>query len=211
MKFPILTSLIVFISWLAAKIATSKRDRTETMRDFWAKERASNAVVRKSLDDLDYITFPFEILPSEDSFTLMDQNIPSSLLMLQNLRGKKVVNLSGMSNSDLKLTYGTANLTVLTEYDENFLTLCREGHLLTQYLYENERLSEAQNISEALIACGSDVSGQFTLLATIYERTGQEDKREGLVAIAEQMSSSRKNAIVRALNELDLSSPEQSS
>ena len=213
MKFPILTSLIVFIVWLTVKLSTGKKDRSESLRTFWEKERAANAVRKKSLDELPYIQFPFHLLPSEESFTEKGESIPSSLLMLQNLKDKKIVNLNHYSNTDLKLEYGTTNITVLTEYDDNFLTLCREGHLLSEYLYDMDRKQEALTLAEALIQCGSDVSPQFTLLYKMYSENGQEDEKSKLMLTVSQMTSSRKNAIQRALEELEqkLSAPAVSS
>ncbi len=210
MKFPVLTSLIIFIAWLTVKTSGGKKERSENIRSFWEKERAANAVRKKSLDDLPFVQFPFELLPTEESFTSQDSNIPSSLLALQKLKGQKIVNLNGYSNTDLKLEYGTTNITILTEYDENFLTLCREGHLLSEYLYDMDRKQEALQLSEALIRCGSDVSTQFTLLYRIYHETGAEDEKSKLKLTVEQMTSSRKNAILRALDELEqkLSSPD---
>ena len=203
MKFPILTSLIIFIVWLTVKTSGGKKDRSENIRSFWEKERAANAVRKKSLDDLPYVFFPFDILPSEESFTVQGLGIPSSLTALKELKEKKIVNLNGYSNTDLKLEYGTTNISILTEYDENFLTLCREGHLLSEYLYDMDKKQEAQKLSEALIQCGSDVSTQFTLLYRIYHEAGLTAEKSKLMQTVEQMTSSRKNAILRALTELE--------
>ncbi|MCR5283760.1 MAG: hypothetical protein K6E18_10345 [Lachnospiraceae bacterium] len=197
-----MTIVIVFIVWLTVKLSQGKTDRQEKTRAFWEKERSSNMVPKKSLDDLHYIQFPFELLPATSSFTEEGQNIPSSLLMLNGLRGKKIVNFNNISNTDLKLTYGTANITLLTEYDTNFITLCREGNLLTQYLAGADRKEEARVISEALIRCGSDVVAQYVLLFSLYEETGSEDAKNKLMLTIEQMTSNRKDAIQKALQEL---------
>ena len=202
MKFPILTIVIAFIAWLTVKLSQGKTDRQEKTRAFWEKERSSNMVPKKSLEDLRYIDFPFDLLPRESSFTDEGQNIPSSLLMLNGLRGKKIVNFNNISNTDLKLQYGTANITLLTEYDNNFITLCREGILLTEYLVSADRKEEARIISEALINCGSDVVAQYVLLANLYSESGMEDAKSKLMLTAEQSTSNRKDAILKALNEL---------
>ncbi|MBR4760683.1 MAG: hypothetical protein IK078_11125 [Lachnospiraceae bacterium] len=198
-----MTSLIVFIVWLTVKISESKKTREESEREYWEKERAANAVRKQSLDDLAYIEFPFAYLPTEESFTSEGQNIPSSLLMLKDLAGKKIVNLNGISNTDLKLKYGTTNITILSEYDTNFITLCREGHLLSEYLFDMGRVDEAQQLSEALVHSGSDVCAQFTLLRKIYETTGKEDKVSNLIHLAENMTSSRKDAIIKTLTQVE--------
>ena len=203
MKLPVLTTLLVFIAWLTVKLSQGKKEQQQVMDEYWKKEEAANAVRRQSLDDLNYISFPFSLLPDEESFTSEGQNIPSSLLMLKSLQGKKIVNLNNISNTDLKLRYGTTNITTLTEFDENFITLCREGHLFTEYLYDTERLEESKLLSEALIKCGSDVSSQYTLLWKIYDKLGLPDKKLELKLIAEGLESSRKNSIIKALTALE--------
>ena len=203
MKFPVLTIVIAFVAWLTVKLAQGKKETQAVMDEFWKKESAANAVRRKSLDDLDYIGFPFEILPKDDFFVYQGQEVPPSLKMLRSLSDKKIVNLNNISNTDLKLQYGTSNITILTEYDENFLTLCREGFLLAEYLYDTDNMDSAMEISRAVIGCGSDVSGQYTLLWKIYDEKGLDDGKKELFEIVEKMESSRKNAILRALTELE--------
>ena len=127
MKLPVLTIVIAFVAWLTVKLSQGKKATKDVKAEYWKKEEAANAVRRKSLDELDYIQFPFESLPTEESFSAAGENVPAPLQMLKSLEGKKIVNLNNISNTDLKLTYGTANINILTEYDENFLVLCREG------------------------------------------------------------------------------------
>ncbi|MCR4691648.1 MAG: hypothetical protein K5739_09920 [Lachnospiraceae bacterium] len=197
-----MTSLIVFIVWLTVKLSQSKSKQQENTKAYWEKEMAANAVPKKSLDDLSYINFPFYLLPTEESFSAEGENIPSSLLMMLSLKGKKIVNLNNISNTDLKLSYGTTNITVLTEYDENFITLCREGYLFTEYLSDIGRKEEAIPIARALIDAGSDVSNQFTLLYKLYHEAGDGENCRQLTEKASSLESTRKDAIVKALSQL---------
>ena len=203
MKLPVLTIVIAFVAWLTVKLSESKKATNDVMHEYWKKEEESNAVRRKSLDELDYIEFPFDVLPSEESFFDNGSTVPASLQMLKDLEDKKIVNLNNISNTDLKLTYGTANINILTEYDENFLVLCREGFLLSEYLNDTGRTEDACALSQALINCGSDVCGQYTLLKKIYLTSGDEEKAAALTQIAENLESGRKNAILKALEEVE--------
>ena len=49
--------------------------------------------------------------------------------LIEALKEKKILNLSGFTNTDLKLEYGVGNLTELTDYDNNYVTLSRSLHL----------------------------------------------------------------------------------
>ena len=50
--------------------------------------------------------------------------------LLTSLSTQPVVNLTGFTNTDLKLEYGTANITCLTEYDQNYTLLENMEQLL---------------------------------------------------------------------------------
>ena len=87
----------------------------EIEEQFWDRERKANSTRRKPLTDLDFISIPYDSLP----FTGEVGNpvIMESEAFLLGLKDAKIVNLNGISNTDLKLRYGVANLTDLTEYD----------------------------------------------------------------------------------------------
>ncbi|MFR4338210.1 MAG: hypothetical protein ACLT33_09390 [Lachnospira pectinoschiza] len=52
------------------------------------------------------------------------------------LKDKKILNLP-ISNTELKLSYGAANLTEFTEYDDNFTTLIKAPASLGHALIDN--------------------------------------------------------------------------
>ena len=113
MKFPFLASFIVFLLILNHTLKRREKTDVSNERSFWAREREANSVRRKSLDHLNYIQiplqqFPLNLLP-EDSQAMECQQL------IEELASQKIVNLTGFSNTDLKLEYGTANINVLSE------------------------------------------------------------------------------------------------
>ena len=84
---------------------------------------------------------------------------------------RKVLNLSSMSNTDLKKEYGPANLTILSEYDENFSELIRCLHNYALRPHELDYTADAKTVLEYAVSIGSDMGSSYRLLADLYKMT----------------------------------------
>ena len=104
-------------------IKRGERLKSTDDKSFWERERQANSVRRKSLDDLNYITIPLDRFPTH----IMEDNpqVAECRSLLQTLSEQPIVNFTGYTNTDLKLEYGTSNITRLTEYDQNYTLLVR--------------------------------------------------------------------------------------
>lgn len=169
----------------------------QEQQSFWSKERAANNVRKKPLDDLNYIAIPFEKLPCDCHAS--EPAIADILDSLHVLSERKIVNLTGITNTDLKLTYGTANITALTEYDQNFTALVTTLHKWAETLYELGAVPEAKTILEYAVSVDSDVSTSYELLASIYTDAGETAALDALIKHAENLSSPSGKIIVRKL------------
>ena len=166
---------------------------------FWQRERAANNVRKKPLDNLEYITIPMENLPTtahnEDSV------VSECVEILDTLKDCKIVNLTGITNTDLKLTYGTANITALTEYDQNYTLLVTTLQKWASKLYDLDDIISAQTILEYAVSVRSDVSGTYLLLAEIYDKQGASERIPELVTAAEALTTPSGKIIIRKLEE----------
>lgn len=88
---------------------------------FWDREHAANSTRRKSLDGLNYITIPVEAFPF--GLVLQNEQIAEYEQTIRDLAKEPVVNLTGFSNTDLKLEYGAPNIDLLSLYDQRYTTL----------------------------------------------------------------------------------------
>ena len=118
---------------------------------------------------------------------------------LQTLSGQKIVNFGTQTNTDLKITYGTASLPALTEYEQNFTTLCQTLTAYAGQLFELGHTDDARTILEYGISIGSDLSQNYLLLAKIYQSSGETGRIRELLASAEQLDSLMKRSIVEKL------------
>ena len=121
MRFYFFASFIVFCIWLGYEIHKHRNMEAKDYEAFWDREHAANSTRRKSLDGLNYITIPVETFP----FGLVPQNeqIAEYEQTIRDLAKEPVVNLTGFSNTDLKLEYGAPNIDLLSLYDQRYTTL----------------------------------------------------------------------------------------
>lgn len=199
MKLPFLASFIILLVVISHLIRKSNRAMEKEQQTFWAKEREANNVRKKPLDDLIYITIPFEKLPCNVHNDL--ESVQDCLSTLHTLSERKIVNLTGITNTDLKLTYGTANITALTEYDQNFTVLVTTLQKWAEALFELGAVAEAQQILEYAVSVDSDVSKTYELLASIYEEKQDTEAIASLIEHAKELTSASGKIIVRKLEE----------
>ena len=193
-------AVFLFIIWLTFVLHGKNEKNKRAERDFWERESEANSVRRKNLDGLPYVQFPFDRLPTQESFTACGEEVPESLHALLALRDQKIVNLNGISNTDLKLEYGTANITILSEYDAAYEQFCKNIYLLAQRLDELGRTDEALFLLEETLPTGTDITGHYRLLADIYQRRNEPEKIAALKEQAQKLHSLTKRSILQELD-----------
>jgi len=200
MKPLVLASIILFCGLIAYENNKHKRSTDKKEKNFWERERAANSVRRKPLDDLEYISIPKESLP----MLIMAEHpdVAECHQIILDLSTEKIVNLTGISNTDLKFQYGAPNINLLTEYDQNYTMLARTLQKWAAILYENGYVEETKTILEFAISTRTDISKSYYLLADIYLRDGQPEKIASLIEVAGTLNSAMKDSIVRTLREL---------
>ena len=197
MNFIIISSFLIFSIVFFFALQRSKRAEKKIEQDFWERERRSNCTRKKSLDGLNYITIPEEILDMHP--TCMTEEIDSCLLDLHDLSSCRIVNLTGWTNTDLKLEYGTANITILIEYDFNYTNLVTALQKLAELLHDGGDDAHAIEVLEFAVSTGTDVSKSYYLLADLYKACDTPEKIELLIRWAETIHSLMKNSIVQNL------------
>ena len=199
MNLIVLASLILLCSIIARNIKRQSKTERQKEQSFWERERRANSVRRKPLDNLEYITVPMEQFPTG----LLTENpiVKECIETLEILSTQPIVNLTGYSNTDLKLEYGTANITVLMEYDQNYTLLVRTLQKWADILLENGYTKEAETLMEFSVSTRTDVSRTYYKLAEIYAARLETERVQALIETAGELRSSNKKAIVRTLQE----------
>ena len=194
-----LASLIMLVLIISHNIKKQKRTKVQAEENFWAKEARANSVRRKPLDGLKYIHVPMEDFPTA-SLT-ENSTVAECIEILQTLSTQPIVNLTGYSNTDLKLEYGAANLTKLMEYDQNYTLLARTLQKWADALLEAGHTEEATVLMEYAISTETDVSRTYYCLADYWLSQGETAQVERLIRTAESLRSPSKGIIVKNLQE----------
>ena len=190
--------IFIFVVCLIAFFRKRDTRASEDARDaFWEREREANHTRRQDISGLPYLTIPLDQLP----IGIFDQpELKECEETLKALSGEKILNLSNQTNTDLKLAYGLANLDALSEYDQNFATLCRTLVSYAECLLALEYPAEAQTVLEYGISCGSDHSKNYRLLAELYRSQNASEKLDELRKQAEALESPMKHAILKCFD-----------
>lgn len=198
MKFPILATVLVFCLVLSIFIKKSDKEQEHALDEFWEKEKKANFTRKKSLDNLSYISIPESIT----SLVMTSAEGKDALLTLQQLSTQKIVNFTGITNTDLKLTYGTANINLLSEYDQNYTLMVRTLQKLAVELKKEERLADMETVLTFSINQNSDIKGSYELLASYYKAEGRTEDIEALLAGAQKLPGLSAPSIVRYLESI---------
>ena len=192
--FFIITILLVL--WIHYQKTRTDRAAARSSEAFWERERQANTTRKKDISNLDYITVPVNQLPFPETDQEEISDIQKHIL---NLASGKIVNFTGLSNTDLKLQYGAPNINILMEYDKNYLELVRSLYRYGKLLYDKSLTDEAAAVLEYALSIKTDVSANYTLLATIYKEKNEIDRINYVISCAEELTSMTKKALLSNL------------
>ena len=199
MKFPVFITILVL--GVIFKIFMSRSNRSgDPNRSFLEKEAQADLAPRKPVDELPYITVDPAALPlnvlSDRAETKERQET------IRNMAGKKILNLTGISNTDLKLAYGAPNISFLSACDNNFTRLVMNLSRLAEDYIQTGHINEAITLLEYGINIGTDVKKNYTTLADFYMKENERQKIENLIEKASALNSLSKDSIVKALERI---------
>lgn len=193
----LLPFFLLFAFWVTYQVkkTTSIANRKET--EYLEYEHNANFVRKKDISGLDYIKVPLGSLPFQDTD---NPDLSELQNKVKEIAQTDILNLTGISNTDLKYTYGAANLDKLSICDNNFIKLSRALYNWGIWLYKNQMTDEAQKVFEYAVSCKVDISGIYTTLASIYQDKNQADKIDYLKEQASSLNTLMKDSILKALD-----------
>ena len=195
----VLITFILFLAYYAYRRKQIDKVNTQKESDFWQRENDANSTRKQDITNLDYIQIPVDTFPVG---AYPNEGYEETEQQLLALSEQKILNLTGISNTDLKLQYGVSNLAILSDCDERFTTLVR---LLTDYargLAEHAHIDDAIRVLEFGVSIKSDVTENYTLLAGLYQEKGETAKISDLIESADSLNSLSKDTIRKKLREI---------
>lgn len=201
MKIPVFFITFIFLLiFYNIKLRRAGKEAENSKAELLRKEQEAMFVRKKSLDDLNYISVSFDDLPILEKQDILSDAEKRAYRHQQSalaFASRPMVNLDGISNTDLKLQYGPANLETLVSYEQNYQNLLKALLNWGKYLYEANRRTEAINILEKAIDVGSDLSQSYILLSDLYYETHQKNKLLKLKKLVE--NHQKQNIMLRKI------------
>jgi hypothetical protein len=191
--------ILIFAIWLNIQL---RKNRHSSDEDFLQRESKANLSRSRDISALDYIILDISKLPHKDKD---DPTLNSYRDTIIRLADKKILNLSGKTNTELKEAYGIANLNFLIEYDNNYITLVSMLYKWAQRLYDASYTQDAQAVLEYALSIKCDAAGAYKLLAKIYKQNNSPEKIRELIEQLSDISIHDKDELIRSLNDLMLS------
>ena len=192
--FTIFRVLFIIVFTICARRNTAQQEKV--MEEFWNKELRANNVRKQDISQMHYIKLPVEELLAHINHPLEDA--------LRALSEEPILNLTGISNTDLKLQYGVANLETLSQYDTNFATLVTTLADYSKLLLEKDMVEDAKKVLKYGVSIDADSIYIYTTLASLYEETGDTDSIMELISSAEHLKSISKASILEKLERYNL-------
>lgn len=198
MKYPFLASFLVFCAVFYLRNRKVDKQRERNKKEYFDLEARANNTRKQPLDNLEYIKIPLETLPV--SICTDDSTINECLSDLNELVKDDIVNFTGLTNTDLKLQYGPANLPYLQKCDMCYTHLVRILHEWAKQLYALDYHKEALTVLEYAVSIKADISNIYFMCADIYLEENNPEKIDKLIETASSLNSVLKDSIVRTLN-----------
>ncbi|MCR5116725.1 MAG: hypothetical protein K6A97_04365 [Lachnospiraceae bacterium] len=189
----------IFCLWVYYESHRTVNKAKKEEETFWEREEKANSTRRKPIDHLDYIKIPDDL-----PFGLKEDNVNISSYnkIVSELKGQKILNLTGYTNTDLKLEYGAPNITELSRYDQNYTTLVTT---LQKWADELSNLNEedaAFRIMEYMIEIKCDIGKTYRMLGKKYLKENNTEAFDNLIKIISGTRSMNKEYIKASLEEM---------
>lgn len=197
MKYPFFASFLVLCAIFYHNRKKADRSHAKIMQDYFKRENEANNTRKQPLDDLEYIKIDLSNLPTQAYDD--DDLIKECIKDITRLCEESIVNFTGLTNTDLKLKYGPANLPFLQQCDLNYTQLVRILNTWASRLFELNDHDSALIVSEYAISLKADISNIYYMASDIYIEKGTPEKILSLIEIAEELNSVMKDHIVENL------------
>lgn len=193
--FPFFTIfMVIFIVVFTIGSRQNSAKQQEVEENFWKRENEANHTRKQDISKLDYISIPLGTFPMNLGTEAEDT--------LRRLAEEPILNLTGISNTDLKMTYGVANLETLSQYDTNFATLVKTLNTYSAELVEAGKIDSAIAVMEYAVSIKADAREIFFRLADIYKERGDIASIQKLLEAAESLPALARDSIKARLTPL---------
>lgn len=185
-------TIIICCSFLALcyvvsrNVSRFKKTHGQSHEEFLEQESRANSVRKADITALPYVEIPLDELPLD---ALSACGYSALAEKLRALASVKILNLSTYTNTELKLMYGPANFTALSDCDDAYTSLIMLLNKIGASLLEADRPDDAEKFLSFAISIGSDITTSYTMLATLYAKKHDINRIDRLIGNADSLTS----------------------
>ena len=185
-------TIIICCSFLALcyvvsrNVSRFKKTHGQSHEEFLEQESRANSVRKADISALPFVEIPLDKLPLD---ALSACGYSALAEKLRALASVKILNLSMYTNTELKLMYGPANLTALSDCDDAYTSLIMLLNKIGASLLEADRPDDAEKFLSFAISIGSDITTSYTMLATLYAKKHDINRIDRLIGNADSLTS----------------------
>lgn len=191
--------LLFLFLWIQIESNISNRKIQKEKAEFWNKEYHANSSRKVDISGLEYIKIPLDKLPIRETD---NEELNEIQKTIHSLSTSSILNLTGLTNTDLKIKYGVANLSFLSECDNNYTLLVQTLYKWGNYLYEHSMFQESQIVLEFGIQCKTDINKHYILLANLYKYMSMPYKIDDLIHQIESLQTLLKDNTLSILKKI---------
>lgn len=203
MGFPAIFAFFVIIAILFNyRIKKLTREEAKVREAFWQRERESLIVRKKDFDENDFITPDISSLrfPNVEFIGYELKLYQASIDKINSLIQKPMMNFSGLTNTEVRLRFGTANQTTITNNEGNYNSFLKALYDYGQLMEKSGETEEALSAYEICISINSEYTKHYISLAKLYL---QQNNKKALSALREKASQVDQMAQTKILSKLD--------
>lgn len=176
---------------------TSRLERLQRDR-FWSQEEASLIVRKKELQSEDF-QYP------DLSRLKLDSSHPEIQPLIEKIKAlskREMMSFPDLSNTELRLRFGTANQSIISQNEENYHSYLRHLASYGKIMLEFDDVEEALYAYEECIRMKSDFSDHFVELGKLYLLLGKVEDFKSLTEKAGSVTTLNKDIILNRLLKL---------
>ncbi|PKM95199.1 MAG: hypothetical protein CVU84_05790 [Firmicutes bacterium HGW-Firmicutes-1] len=196
---------LIFIFIFQHNLRKSDKMLNKSRKIFWEKEEKSLFARKAPIDTNIYIIPSIEALPNfsfEEFKAFGNEDLFKTQELCFDIAKSPMVNLSDMLNSDIRIKYGTSNLSTIESYEINYNHYIKILYQLAKGYYELNMYDEAICVLEEGIRVHTEIGDHILLLATLYCQFQNKAKFDELYEKSLTLNTLTKNTIIRNLDKL---------
>ena len=169
--------LIWAIFFVAIQSGRMKRKKDVMEARFWEEETIANAVKKKDIDEALFFTDDLSRLPTRAA---------GDPHQVERAAQRRMIRFTEpMTNLALKMQYGSAQLELICNYEENYSDYIRRLTRWAEALAAEEKTEDALRVLEHAASLGSEYRKTYKLAADLYVKARNQTKLQALLATVE--------------------------